>query len=184
MIRSKGRFRLRAWSEESQLAQRFSATMDYLPPIPSSSDHVEFVRATVLERRPAHASFERALVRQGRSEHEWLQPEESDGSDYEREEARVLVLADRCLASTDGAPIEIELVIARGTSSASAELLYRLSGDSWLAVEDAWDWPMFDAVGNEREERTRVELPDGRVRITARLEAGGRLCVRLPRGHA
>jgi len=154
--------------------------MDHGSPTSSlHSQHVDLPRKISLPARPAAPVFERAIVRQGRSEHEWLQTEDGDGSDFEHGQARMLVLPGRCMASTDDAPIEIELMISRGTAAAVADLLYRLPGGSWLAVEDAWDWPMFDAISDEREDRASIELPDGRVRITARLEAGGRLCVRL-----
>ncbi|MBM4099134.1 MAG: hypothetical protein FJ260_04135 [Planctomycetes bacterium] len=145
-----------------------------LPPLP-----VDLPRKIALSTRSAAPAFERAIVRLGRSEHEWLQTKEGEGSDFEHGQARMLVLPGRCIASTDDAPIEIELVISRGTAAAVADLLYRLPGGSTLAVEDAWDWPMFDAIPDEREDRASIELPDGRVRISARLEAGGRLCVRL-----
>lgn len=153
--------------------------MDHGPlPVPSSAS-LDLPRKVALPPRALAPVFERAIVRQGRSEHEWLQSEDGEGSDFERGEARMLVLPGRCMASTDDAPIEIELVISRGTAAAVADLLYRLPGGSWLAAEDAWDWPMFDAISDDREQRTSIELPDGRVRVTARLEAGGRLCVRL-----
>ena len=74
-------------------------------------------------------------------------------------------------------------VKARG-DAAVLDLLYRLPEGSWLTAEDAWDWPLLDAIPEERECRTRIELPDGRVRINSRLAAGGRLCARLVRGTA
>lgn len=153
--------------------------MDHGPlPVPSSPS-LDLPRKVALPARAVAPVFERAIVRQGRSEHEWLQTQDGDGSDFERGAARMLVLPGRCMASTEDAPIELELVISRGTAAAVADLLYRLPDGSWLAVEDAWDWPMFDAISDDREQRTSIELPDGRVRVTARLEAGGRLCVRL-----
>ena len=147
-------------------------------PFPSSAP-LDLPRKISLPPRAETPVFERAIIRHGRSEHEWLQAGERDGSDFELGQARMLVLPGRCMASTDDTPIELELVISRGTSAAVADLLYRLPEGSWLTVEDAWDWPMFDAISDDREQRTAIEMPDGRVRVTARLEAGGRLCVRL-----
>lgn len=150
--------------------------------------HKQFdeIGARVLPRpvRPAHATFEHALVRYGRSEHEWFQTERPGLPEFEHSTARMAVLPSRVLASTDDAPIEVELVIARGSDAAVLDLLYRLPEGSWLTAEDAWDWPLLDAIPEERECRTRIELPDGRVRINARLAAGGRLCARLVRGTA
>ena len=134
--------------------------------------------------RGATAVFERATVRHGCAEHEWLGSPGEDGGDFEQGAARMLVLADRCMVSTDDTPVEVELVICRGQSDATVDLLYRVPAGSWLAVDDAWDWPLFDADGDEHEARARIELPDGRVRITARLERGGRLCARLSNAKA
>lgn len=147
------------------------------PTVPQFED----LGARILARpaRPARAEFERALVRYGRSEHEWLQTDGRGVPEFEHSSARMTVLPERVLASTDDQPIEVELVICRGRDAAVVDLLYRLPVGSWLTVDDAWDWPLLDAIPEERECRTRLELPDGRIRLNARLVAGGRLCARL-----
>jgi hypothetical protein len=129
--------------------------------------------------RQAHAVFEHALARSGRAEHEWLNPDVDSGSAFETGTGRVLVLRDRCMASTDGRALELELEIAAGREPTMVDLLYRLPEGSWLNVEDGWDWPLHDAEGDDREQRTRIALDSGRMRVTVRLEAGARLCVRL-----
>jgi hypothetical protein len=129
--------------------------------------------------RQAHAVFDHAVARCGRAEHEWLNPDVDCGSAFEMGSARVLVLLDRCMASTDDRPLELEIEIAVGREASVVDLLYRLPGGSWLNVEDSWDWPLHDAEGNDREQRTRIALDNGRARVTVRLEAGARLCVRL-----
>jgi hypothetical protein len=129
--------------------------------------------------RPARAVVEHALARCGRAEHEWLNPDVDSGSAFEMGTARVLVLPDRCMASTDDRALELELEIAVGREASVVDLLYRLPGGSWLNVEDSWDWPLHDAEGNDREQRSRIALDNGRARVTVRLEAGARLCVRL-----
>jgi len=132
--------------------------------------------------RPAHAVFEHAVARCGRAEHEWLNPDVDSGSAFDLGTARTLVLPDRCMASTDDRTLELEIEIAAGREASVVDLLYRLPGGSWLNVEDAWDWPLHDAEGNDREQRTRITLDNGRARVTVRLEAGARLCVRLVNG--
>jgi hypothetical protein len=134
--------------------------------------------------RPARAVVEHALARCGRAEHEWLNPDVDSGSAFEMGTARVLVLPDRCMASTDDRALELEIEIAVGREASVVDLLYRLPGGSWLNVEDSWDWPLHDAEGNDREQRTRIALDHGRTRVTVRLEAGARLCVRLARVQA
>jgi hypothetical protein len=150
-------------------------------PNPTIDSHASEHTARVLPRpaRRANAEFEHALVRYGRAEHEWLQTDREDLPEFEHCSARMVVLSNRVLASTDDATIEIELVVARGHAGCTLDLLYRLPEGSWLTADDAWDWPLLDAVPEGRECRTRIELPDGRVRINARLAAGGRLCARL-----
>jgi hypothetical protein len=129
--------------------------------------------------RAAQAVFEHALARSGRAEHEWLNPDVDSGSAFDTGSGRVLVLPDRCVASTDGRALEVELEIAAGSEPTVIDLLYRLPDGSWLNVEDGWDWPLHDAAGDDREQRTRITLDNGRARVTVRLEAGARLCVRL-----
>jgi hypothetical protein len=150
-------------------------------PNPSIDSHASEHTARVLPRpaRRAAAEFEHALVRYGRAEHEWLQTDREGLPEFEHCSARMVVLSNRVLASTDDATIEVELVVARGHAECMLDLLYRLPEGSWLTADDAWDWPLLDAVPEGRECRTRIELPDGRVRINARLAAGGRLCARL-----
>jgi hypothetical protein len=134
--------------------------------------------------RQAHAVFEHALARCGRAEHEWLNPDVDSGSAFDMGTARVLVLPDRCMASTDDRTLELAIEIAAGREASVVDLLYRLPGGSWLNVEDSWDWPLHDAEGNDREQRTRITLDNGRARVTVRLEAGARLCVRLAKVQA
>lgn len=150
-------------------------------PNPTIDSHASEHTARVLPRpaRRASAGFEHALVRYGRAEHEWLQTDREGLPEFEHCSARMVVLSNRVLASTDDATIEVELVVARGHAECTLDMLYRLPEGSWLTADDAWDWPLLDAVPEGRECRTRIELPDGRVRINARLAAGGRLCARL-----
>jgi hypothetical protein len=89
-----------------------------------------------------------------------------------------VVSPGRCLVATDDEPVEVDIVIARGTEPAEMDLLYRLPEGSWLMVNDAWDTPLLDGLVEDSELRVRLELPDGRVRLSARLAAGGRLSVR------
>ncbi|NDC64622.1 MAG: hypothetical protein EBZ59_11700 [Planctomycetia bacterium] len=126
-------------------------------------------------------AFEQATVRHGRAEHEWLRPDEAPGSSFEHGAARVLILPSRCTIATDDLPVEIDLCIRRGTDAALLDILHQLPPGSWMSVDDDWGWPIHDAIGDDREERSRVELPPGRVRITGRLGAGARLSVRLAR---
>jgi hypothetical protein len=88
------------------------------------------------------------------------------------------------MASTDGRALELQLEIAAGSEPTVVDLLYRLPDGSWLNVEDGWDWPLHDAEGDDREQRTRISLDTGRIRVTVRLEAGARLCVRLAKPQA
>jgi hypothetical protein len=151
------------------------------PPNPAFDLRADEHVARVLPRpaRRAAAEFERALVRYGRAEHEWLQTDREGLPEFEHCSARMVVLSNRVLASTDDATIEVELVVVRGHAECTLDLLYRLPEGSWLTADDAWDWPLVDAVPEGRECRTRIGLPDGRVRVNARLVAGGRLCARL-----
>jgi hypothetical protein len=146
---------------------------------PFPADPLPTVRRTLaLPARDAAPAFEQALIRQGRVEHEWLQFGHEGLADFERGTARMVVAPGRCLAATDDEPVEIDIVIARGTSPAVLDLLYRLPEGSWLMVNDAWDTPILDGLVEDTESRVRIELPDGRVRISARLAASGRLSVR------
>lgn len=135
-------------------------------------------RPLTLPARDAAPVFEQALIRQGHVEHEWLQFGHAGLADFVRGTARMVVAPGRCLAATDDEPVEIDVVIARGTSTAVLDLLYRLPEGSWLMVNDAWDTPILNGLVEDAESRVRIELPDGRVRISARLVAGGRLSVR------
>lgn len=142
--------------------------------------HVEpGARTIVRPARAANATVENALARHGRAEHEWLQPAVGSGSAFNRHEARMFVDANRCIASTDDQALDVELVICSGSANAVAEILYQLPDNSYLCADDAWDLPIFDAISDDTERRVRVELPDGRTKITCRLERGGRLSVRL-----
>ena len=165
--------------------------MDYqFPSIPSSNELVARLDARADSRlvqprtakRPQQrqrAIFEHAIARDGRAEHEWLNPDIDGGSAFDKGSARVLVLPDRCMASTDDRALEVEIEIAAGSEPSVVDLLYRLPAGSWLNVEDSWDWPLHDADGNEHEQRTQIPLESGRMRVTVRLESGARLCVRL-----
>jgi hypothetical protein len=135
-------------------------------------------RTLRLPARDAAPVFEQALIRQGRVEHEWFQLERGGMPDFERGTARMVVCPGRCLVATDDEPVEVDIVIARGTEPAEMDLLYRLPEGSWLMVNDAWDTPLLDGLVEDSELRVRLELPDGRVRLSARLAAGGRLSVR------
>jgi hypothetical protein len=135
-------------------------------------------RTLQLPARDAAPVLEQALIRQGRVEHEWLHLDKPGLPEFERGTARMVVGPGRCLAATDEEPVEIDVVIARGTEPAVVDLLYRLPEGSWLMVNDAWDTPLLDGLVEDSEIRVRLELPDGRVRISARLAAGGRLSVR------
>jgi hypothetical protein len=152
---------------------------DHFNPAIDTHGDEHLVRVLPRPARRSNAEFERALVRYGRAEHEWLDTDRGGLPEFEHHTARMVVLQNRVLASTDDAPIEIELVVVRGHAPSTLDLLYRLPEGSWLTTDDAWDWPLLDALPEERECRTRIELPDGRVRINARLVAGGRLCARL-----
>lgn len=146
----------------------------------STFTHVEPAERTIARpARNAHAVLEHAVARHGRAEHEWLQPAVGSASAFNRPEARMLVGESRCIASTDDQALEVELVIRSGSTNAEAEILYRLPAGSYLSADDAWDLPIFDAISDDTERRVRVELPDGRTKITCRLERGGRLSVRL-----
>ena len=134
--------------------------------------------------RDAHAVFEHAIALSGRAEHEWLNPDVDSGSAFESGNGRVLVLPNRCMASTDGRALELQLEIAAGSEPTVVDLLYRLPDGSWLNVEDGWDWLLHDAEADDREQRTRISLDTGRIRVTVRLEAGARLCVRLAKPQA
>lgn len=162
--------------------------MDYqFTSLPAANELETSLVSPRTARRPQQrqgAIFEHAVARVGRAEHEWLNPDIDPGSAFDMGSVRVLVLPDRCMASTDGRALEVEIEIAAGSEPAVVDLLYRLPGGSWLNVEDTWDWPLHDADGNEREQRTRIPLESGRMRVTVRLESGARLCVRLANAGA
>ena len=152
---------------------------DFSPSYSTSTHDEPAARTFARPVRPAHAILEHALATHGRAQHEWLQPAVGSASAVNSHEARMLVDADRCLASTDDQALEVELVIRSGSANAEAQILYRLPAGSYLSANDAWDLPIFDAISDDTERRVRVELPDGRTKITCRLECGGRLSVRL-----
>ena len=152
---------------------------DFSPSYATSTHDEPAARTFARPARPAHAILEHAVAIHGRAQHEWLQPAVGSASAFNRHEARMLVDADRCLASTDDQALEVELVIRSGSANAEAQILYRLPAGSYLSANDAWDLPIFDAISDDTERRVRVELPDGRTKITCRLERGGRLSVRL-----
>ena len=146
----------------------------------ATSTHDETAARTIVRpARTAHATVESAIARHGRAEHEWLQPSVGSGSAFNRHEARMFVDANRCIASTDDQALDVELVICSRSANTIAESLYQLPDNSYLCADDAWDLPIFDAISDDKERRVRVELPDGRTKITCRLERGGRLSVRL-----
>jgi hypothetical protein len=157
--------------------------MDYqFPSVPSTNEPNATLVPPRTARRPQpkrSATFDHAIARDGRAEHEWLNPDIDGCSAFDKGTARVLVLPDRCMASTDDRTLEVEVEISAGSEPSVVDLLYRLPGGSWLNVEDSWDWPLHDADGNEQEQRTRIPLESGRMRVTVRLESGARLCVRL-----
>jgi hypothetical protein len=152
---------------------------DFSPSYSTSTHNEPAARTFARPVRPAHAILEHALATHGRAQHEWLQPAVGSASAFNNHEARMLVDADRCIASTDDQALEVELVIRSGSANAEAQILYRLPAGSYLSADDAWDLPIFDAIADDTERRVRVELPDGRTKIICRLERGGRLSVRL-----
>lgn len=152
---------------------------DFSPSYASSTPVDPAARTIARPDRTAHAVVEHAVATHGRAQHEWLQPAVGPASAFNRHEARMLVDAGRCIASTDDQALEVELVIRSGSENAQAEILYRLPAGSYLSADDGWDLPIFDAVSDDTERRVRVELPEGRTKITCRLECGGRLSVRL-----
>lgn len=152
---------------------------DFSPSYSTSTHDEPAARTFARPVRPAHAILEHALATHGRAQHEWLQPAVGSASAFNSHEARMLVDADRCIASTDDQALEVELVIRSGSANAEAQILYRLPAGSYLSADDAWDLPIFDAISDDTERRVRVELPDGRTKIICRLERGGRLNVRL-----
>ena len=152
---------------------------DFSPSYSTTTHFEPAARNIARPARPAHAVVEHAVARHGRAEHEWLQPAVGSASAFNRPEARTLIGANRCIASTDDQALEVELVVSCGSENAQAEILYRLPAGSYLSADDAWDLPIFDAISDDTERRVRVELPEGRTKITCRLECGGRLSVRL-----
>jgi hypothetical protein len=152
---------------------------DFSPSYATSTHDEPAARTFARPVRSAHAILEHALATHGRAQHEWLQPAVGSASAFNRDEAHVLVDANRCIAATDDQALEVDLVICSGSANADAEILYRLPAGSYLCADDAWDSPIFDAISDDKERRVRVELPDGRTKITCRLERGGRLSVRL-----
>ena len=152
---------------------------DFSPSYSTLTHEEPAARTIVRPARTAHATVENALARHGRAEHEWLQPAVGSGSAFTRHEARMFVDANRCIASTDDQALDVELVICSGSANAVAEILYQLPNDSYLCADNAWDLPIFDAISDGKERRARVELPDGRTKITCRLERGGSLSVRI-----
>ena len=152
---------------------------DFSPSYSTFTHDEPAARTIVRPARTAHATVENALARHGRAEHEWLQPAVGSGSAFTRHEARMFVDANRCIASTDDQALDVEMVICSGSANAVAEILYQLPDNSYLCADNAWDLPIFDAISDGTERRARVELSDGRTKITCRLERGGRLSVRI-----
>lgn len=135
---------------------------------------------------PAHdadspAAVCHAQVRQGLAEHEWLQPERSPAMRYECRTARMTVGADRCLAASDGEAIEIELTVARGADPAVLDILLRLPEGSWILVTGPDGADLTPAIAEDSDQRARIMLPDGAVRVSARLGDGARLSARVAR---
>ena len=83
--------------------------------------------------RDAHAVFEHAIARSGRAEHEWLNPDVDSGSAFESGNGRVLVLPNRCMASSDGRALELQLEIAAGSTSASHTFAVRYVAEGGAA---------------------------------------------------
>lgn len=134
---------------------------------------------SIVESLGAPAAVCHAQVRQGRAEHEWLSPERSDGLRYECRTARMTVAHDRASAASDGEAIELDLVVARAQECATLDILCRLPADSWILVTDAEGLPLMPPPAEDREHRARIALPEGAVRISARLGDGARLSVRV-----
>lgn len=129
----------------------------------------------------ALATVSHAHVRHGRAEHEWLQPERSPASRYECRSARMTVGPDRCLAASDGEAIDVEFVVESGSGPAVLDLLHRLPEGSWILVTGPEGADLTPAIAEDRDQRTRIMLPDGVVRVSARLADGARLSARLAR---
>jgi hypothetical protein len=71
--------------------------------------------------RQARAVFAHAVARCGCAEHEWLNPDVDSGSAFDMGTARVLVLPDRCMASTDDRTLELTIEIAAGRARHRAQ---------------------------------------------------------------
>ena len=134
---------------------------------------------SIVEDLGAPAAVCHAQVRQGSAEHEWLSPERSDGLRYQCRTARMTVARDRASAASDGEVIELDLVVARAQECATLDILCRLPADSWILVTDASDRQLMPPSVEDREHRVRIALPEGAVRISAKLGDGARLSVRV-----
>ena len=129
----------------------------------------------------AHPTFASATLRHGRNlraEHEWFRADADRAGGIDLADAHMLVLADECVAATDGAPIEVSLVVAPGTGTGSVEITHALEDGSEVRVTDARMVPVADL---EPGMNGRIRIPVGHepVSISARLSAGGSVRVRL-----
>ena len=150
-------------------------------PFDSSSGEFQPTRA---HDAASPAAVCHAQVRQGLAEHEWLQPERSPALRYECRTARMIVAPDRCLAASDGETIEIELTVAPGAEPAVLDVLLRLPEGSWILVTGPDGSDLTPSIVEDSDQRARIMLPDGAVRVSARLGDGARLSARVARpGH-
>jgi hypothetical protein len=126
-------------------------------------------------------TFASATLRHGRAlraEHEWFRADANRAGGIDLPDAHMLVLADECIAATDGHPIEVSLVVAPGTGTGTVEITHALENGSEIHVTDARMVPVADL---EPGTNGRIRIPVGRdpVSISARLSAGGSVRVRL-----
>ncbi len=129
----------------------------------------------------AHPTFASATLRHGRNlraEHEWFRADADRAGGIDLADAHMLVLADECVAATDGAPIEVSLVVAPGGGAGAVEITHALERGSEVRVTDARMVPVADL---EPGTNGRIRIPVGHepVSISARLSAGASVRVRL-----
>lgn len=126
-------------------------------------------------------TFASATLRHGRAlraEYEWFRADANRAGGIDLPDAHMLVLADECIAATDGHPIEVSLVVAPGTGTGTVEITHALEDGSEIHVTDARMVPVADLEPHTNG-RIRIPLANEPVSISARLSAGGSVRVRL-----